>query len=79
MELDHFVKNFGINSLEENIRLERSFGPAFTKRNIVTGTNVFTVVESTSRAVAAVSNRFEKRTGCGEGWQSRRMIQSSQP
>ena len=79
MEPDHFVKDFGIDSLQENVWLEGSFGPAFTMRNIVAGTNVFTVVKPTSGSVAAVSDRFEKWAGSGKGWQERRMIQSSQP
>ena len=79
MEPDHFVKDFGIDSLEKNIGLERSSGVAFTMRNIVSGTNVFTVVKPASGSVAAVSDRFEEWAGSGECWQERRIIQSTKP
>ena len=69
MEPNHFIKDFRIDSLDKNIWLERSFGPALTMRNIVAGSNVFTVVESASGSVAAVSDRFEKWAGSGEGRQ----------
>jgi hypothetical protein len=56
VEAHHFVQRFGVNSLDENIRLELAFGVFHAKRKVVAGANIFSVVEMAARSIRSMSS-----------------------
>ena len=55
VEAYHFVQSFGIDSFDENVGLECAFGVFHTEGKVVSGANIFAVVEMSPRAIGLMT------------------------